>query len=104
MKTDDIVQAFATMTPDEIKDVCARLARVFAEKAEAKYDADPENNGRVAQPYADISDFMAEASFAFEEPEAPSPVDAQALSANTEPRTPKLSEVTASTKKSWGGW
>lgn len=103
MKLDDIVQAFSEMTPEDLKETCGRLARVFANKAEDIYDRDPENNGEVAQPYADISDLMAEASEVFEEPEGQQPVDDAEVSANTEPRVPTLSEVTARKSNPWGG-
>jgi hypothetical protein len=104
VKAEDIIQAISTMTPEEIMNLTERLARVFAEKAESIFDQDPEKNAPLAQPYADISDAMSDASMAFTEPEGTLPVDEAPVSANTTPRTPKLAEVTGTAKKSWGGW
>jgi hypothetical protein len=45
------------------------LSARFSEKAERLYDADPNENGLLAQPYADIADCCLEASTAFDDPD-----------------------------------
>lgn len=100
MKTDDIIEAFTKLTPEELVDVTSRLARLYAEKAESIFDQDPEKNAPLAQPYADVSDAMSDASLAWTPDDDVMPVDEEPVVANTKPRTPKLSEVT---RKSWGG-
>jgi len=102
MKADDIIQTFSTMTPEELKEVFGRLTRAFAQKAENLYDENPEGNGKLAQPYSDISYMMTGASEAFDEGEdADAPVDEAPVTANTT-RTPTLTEVT-SRRNPWGG-
>ena len=68
---DQIVKAFQEMTPEQIKQALSAVSRALASKAESLYDQDPENNGRLAQPYADISLMMETASQVWDEEEDP---------------------------------
>ena len=69
MNIKEVVNMLLGAPPAELRELFALLHAEFAKKAEAIYDANPEENGLIAQPYADISDSMHEASAAFEEPE-----------------------------------
>ena len=79
----------------------AKVADTFSEKAEAIYDQNPEENGLLAQPYADIADLVGEASMAFE---AQAPVDSPLPQAHT-PSAQTVSQVVAKkvTGNPWGG-
>ncbi len=62
MTLDELVN----LPPQTIADELAKLATAFADKAEVLYDGDPENNGMVAQPYADVASMVFSASQAWD--------------------------------------
>jgi hypothetical protein len=70
MNPQDVINALLNAEPLQIKEVFAALAKGFGQKAESIYDTNPEENGLIAQPYADLSDLCSEASLVFEEPDA----------------------------------
>lgn len=98
MKTDEIVAAFEAMEPAQVREVLGALSRVFAVKAEAVYDKNPEENGLLAQPYADIADLLGEASLAFEADSAP--VDSPDEAPQTAPVT--VTAAVAARRAGWG--
>ena len=100
---DDVITYLQNAEPSELREVLARVADVFSEKAEALYDQNPEENGLLAQPYADIADLVGEASMVFEAQGQP-PVDVQPTSAHTAV-APTVSQVVAKkvTGNPWGG-
>lgn len=69
MNAKEVLTMMLSAEPAELRELFANLHAEFAKKAEAIYDANPEENGLLAQPYADIADFMQQASGVFEEPE-----------------------------------
>lgn len=99
---DDVLAYFRSAEPAELREVLSRMADAFSEKAEVIYDQNPEQNGLLAQPYADIADLVAEASMVFESAAAV-PIDVQAKATHT--TAPTVSEVVAKTLKGnpWGG-
>jgi hypothetical protein len=99
---DDVIAYLQNAEPTELREVLARVAEVFSEKAETIYDQNPEHNGLLAQPYADIADLVGEASMVFEAQGQP-PVDVQPTSAHT--AAPTVSQVVAKkvTGNPWGG-
>ncbi len=99
---EEVLAYFQNSEPTELREVLARVADAFSEKAEAIYDQNPEENGLLAQPYADIADLVGEASMVFE---GQPPVDAPVASAHT-PAAPTVSQVVAARKVTgnpWGG-
>lgn len=75
MTTQQIISALLVAESSELKEVFAALAKGFSEKAESLYDANPEENGLIAQPYAEIADTCLSASLAFDEPEDSAPIE-----------------------------
>jgi len=71
---EEVIEFLSAAGPEDLRDTFATLATVFARRAEALYDKNPEDNGVIAQPYADLADTMSDASMVFEE-QAPSLVD-----------------------------
>mgnify|MGYP001593860967 CR=1 FL=1 len=72
MKPEELVDIVSRMEPEALRDFCALAGRVFAAKAEAIYDQNPEENGDLAQPYADLADMFNEGAMVFDAPmEAP---------------------------------
>lgn len=69
MNPQDVINALLAAEPLQIKEVFAALARGFGQKAEGIYDKNPDENGLIAQPYADLSDLCSEAAMVFEEPD-----------------------------------
>lgn len=69
MNNQELITALLAAEPVALKEVFAALAKGFAQKAESIYDANPDENGLIAQPYADLSDLCSEASQVFEEPD-----------------------------------
>lgn len=69
MTNSDVVKRLLSAQPSELRELFSMLHTEFAKKAESIYDENPEENGLIAQPYADLSDLMQEASAVFEEPE-----------------------------------
>jgi hypothetical protein len=103
MTPESIVKALQVMEPEQLQKVFEQATRMFSNKAEALYDQDPENNGRLAQPYADLAMMMESAAMVWEEEESGPPVDGEELSADAQ-QTPKLSEVVSATRGDpWGG-
>lgn len=105
MTPESIVKALQVMEPEQLQKVFEQATRMFANKAEALYDQDPENNGRLAQPYADLAMMMESASLVWEEEEGQqAPVDGEELSANAPQQPPKLSAVVSANREDpWGG-
>lgn len=104
---DEVLAYFQSAEPAELRELLIGIADAFSAKAETIYDQNPEENGLIAQPYADIADLVGEASMVFEgQPSqlAP-PVDAQPASAHT-PSARTVSQVVAARKVTgnpWGG-
>jgi len=69
MNNQELINALLASEPVALKEIFATLAKGFGQKAESIYDANPEENGLIAQPYADLSDLCSEASMVFEEPD-----------------------------------
>jgi hypothetical protein len=93
---EEVLAYFQKADPTELREVLAKVADAFSEKAEALYDKNPEENGLLAQPYADIADLVGEASMVFEG-QAPPPVDVSPSSSQTPP-VPTVSQVVAARK------
>lgn len=102
MNTQDIINAILAADPSQLREVFATLHKGFAEKAEALYDQNPEENGLLAQPYADISDLCGEASLAFDETENQGAVDEQPVRQEAAPIT-VTQAIEARAKNPWGG-
>lgn len=100
MTPDQICQALQQMGPAELKSAAAQVAKMFADKAEAIYSKDPENNGRIAQPYADMAHLFEEVSLVFEEDEPD--IDDEPKTANTRPITVTQALESRGTDP-WGG-
>lgn len=67
MKTSEVIEYLAGLEPEELKSVFSELSKRFSERAETLYDQNPDENGLLAQPYADISDLMEAASVVFDD-------------------------------------
>ncbi len=105
MTPEQVVQALQSMEPEHLKRTAELASRMFGIKAEGIYDKDPENNGRQAQPYADIAQLLTEASLVFEEEAVggQSPVDDDPLMAKTQRPLTVTQAVDAEEKDPWGG-
>jgi hypothetical protein len=105
MTPNEIINALLVAEPSTLKEVFAGLYSAFAKKAEDIYDANPQENGLLAQPYADLGDLMNEASNVFEEPEEPLVVDEAPLIEQAAPTTVSQAvEARAKmVKDPWGG-
>ena len=102
---DDVLAYFNSAEPAELRELLIGIADAFSAKAEALYDQNPEENGLIAQPYADIADLVGEASMVFEGQPTVAPVDAPPASAHT-PSARTVSQVVAARKVTgnpWGG-
>ena len=77
MNKDELVTALLGLDPLSLKEIFARASRGFDQKAEALYDANPEENGLLAQPYSDLADLLETCSQVFENP-GDAPVDTPA--------------------------
>lgn len=53
------------MSPEQLTELFNGLAVSFGNRANLVYEGNPEEHGLLAQPYADISDLLAEAAMAF---------------------------------------
>ena len=60
-----LVAQIAALTPDQLTQLLHGLAVAFAARADKVYEGDPETNGALAQPYADLADLMEESSMVF---------------------------------------
>ena len=69
MSNQEIINKLLTADAFALKEVFSALAKGFGQKAEKIYDENPEENGLIAQPFADLGDLCAEAASVFEEPE-----------------------------------
>jgi hypothetical protein len=98
MSTQEIINALLAAEPSALREVFSALHSGFAQKAEAIYDANPQENGLLAQPYADLSDAMATASVAFEEPA----VDVGSERVESAPLT-VTQAIEARSRNPWGG-
>lgn len=66
MNKADLVRALASLSPEDLVEVFRGVANGFSARATTLYEGNPEENGMLAQPYADLSDLMEEASMVFE--------------------------------------
>jgi len=104
MTPESLVQALAAMSDDDLRRTAELAARFFAQKAEQVYEQDPENNGRKAQEYADVSTCLEEAALIGVEPEGPSPIeDDELLNEPSAPTTVSQAVAVRATKNPWAG-
>lgn len=54
------------MSPEQLSELFNGLSLAFSNRANKVYEGNPEEHGVLAQPYADISDLLAEAAMAFD--------------------------------------
>jgi hypothetical protein len=104
VKTDELVGAVMALEPNDLRELLDKLAASFAAKAEATYDKNPEENGPLAQPYADIADFLSQAAFSFESDQPA--IDTDEESAQPAPTTVAAAvamRTPATVKNPWGG-
>ena len=69
MSNQEIINKLLSASAFDLKEVFSALSKGFGQKAERIYDENPEENGLIAQPFADLGDLCAEASAVFDEPE-----------------------------------
>jgi hypothetical protein len=67
MTTKEVAAAIVAMDPVDLKDLFAELHKGFFAKAEKIYDANPEENGLLAQSYSDLSSACQDATTSFDE-------------------------------------
>ena len=92
-----VAYMIANMTPEDMVTTFSELSVLLENRAGTVYEGDPEQNGVLAQPYANLSDLMLEASGAFT-PELDDPL----LSSDTESVLHDgVDAVSANTKNLW---
>lgn len=101
MNKDDLIKALVAYDPVTLREVFSLLAKGFAEKAEALYDQNPEENGTLAQPYADIADLCDEAAMVFD-PAATGPVDSIEEKPQGQPVTVTAAVTKRPSSNPWG--
>ena len=89
-------------SPEVISEYITRMAEAFAKKAEETYDLDPEQNGEVAQPYADLANHLDQASLVWDNDEEP--MDPDFIFNEPDPAAPTVTaKAAAETKRNpWG--
>lgn len=85
MTPEQIVAALQAMNPEQLQKTMELATRAFTQKAEALYDQDPENNGLVAQPYAELATMFESGAMIWDEPEDALPIDDEELTVDTAP-------------------
>lgn len=100
MTNQEIINGLLAADPASLREIFATLHGGFARKAEDLYDKNPEENGIIAQPYADLADVLHEASLVFEEPDGV--LDATPDVEQDMPTTVSQA-VEARVKNPWGG-
>ncbi len=104
MTREELVQALLALDPVSLRDTLARLAKGFDAKAEGFYDADPEENGLLAQPYSDLSYLMEMASQVFEQNPTEGTIDEGPEAPQHEPQTvtAAIAKKAMPTSNPWG--
>lgn len=87
MKVDDLVKAVVGLEPMALREFFDKAGSAFARKAEAVYDKNQEENGPLAQPYADIADLCNDAAFAFDEDAGAASLDSENAPSQAPPTT-----------------
>lgn len=100
MSDDDIINAMMAMDSTRLTGLFDKMARMFSVKAERVFAPNQEENGWLAQPYADLESLCAEAATVFQDVAEPSMQDIDEASVVEEDLTIPAPPVT----KGWRSW
>ena len=108
MTPEQLGMKLASLDPSALRSALEATSRALSAKAEQVYTLDPNNNGPLAQPYADAASLLDDAVRVFDTAGSvvtiPEPVDTWIAPDMPSPTTPDEPSTVESSDNPWGRW